>query len=193
MVHYRAIMYTVNRLHVTHDRGFTLLELLVVVVIIGILASYAISTYSKHADNRHLANAITEIMSVFRRARVEAISRDGGVLVRLDAVDNRITVALDANGNNSYDAGIDTSLMTASISNRVEIKRVTSGDAITVTYFTGRHPAGDLTTVHIGLITSTYDSAHRYDWRSITINTMTGLLEYYPCGRNGIMPSTDCS
>lgn len=67
------------------DRGFTLLELMIVVAIIGILASVALPNMSQYMDNRRVVGAAEEIMQFLTSARSEAIARSKQVEVRIVA------------------------------------------------------------------------------------------------------------
>jgi type II secretion system protein H len=65
--------------------GFTLIELIVVVVIISVLAVIAIPSVTEELRSRRTQNAAREVASLYRTARMRALSRGSAVLVRYDA------------------------------------------------------------------------------------------------------------
>jgi prepilin-type N-terminal cleavage/methylation domain-containing protein len=80
------------------EAGFTLMEVMVVVAIIGILASIAIPNFSAWMAKRQLDSLAREILADFQWARSEAISRGRTVQIVLDGATDSYRVA-DSHGN----------------------------------------------------------------------------------------------
>ena len=73
-------------------RGFTLLELMVVLGIVGVLLSLAIPRAARYLDAIRVRGAAQEIMSVFATARHHAIARARYASVLVDASAGTIEV-----------------------------------------------------------------------------------------------------
>ena len=67
-----------NHLMVRKSRGFTLIELMIVVAIVGILASFALPIYQGYVVKTQLNRAVGEV-AAYKSAFEERVSRSGSV------------------------------------------------------------------------------------------------------------------
>lgn len=79
--------------------GFTLLEMMVVVIIIGILATIAVPTLLARIRSARTREAANQIGLLYTSARLHAMGRGAAVLVRYDGSTNHFEVREAITGN----------------------------------------------------------------------------------------------
>lgn len=87
--------------------GFTLIELMVVVILIGIVAAYAVPSFTQVVASNRVTSAVNGVVGTLNYARSEAVKAGRTVNVRaMDGAswDSGILVWLDANGNSTFEA-----------------------------------------------------------------------------------------
>jgi len=86
----------------TSRRGFTLIELMVVVVIITLMAGIALPGVSRRLKSYRAKSTAEEIAAIYRNARLRAMGRGGAVLVRYNDGSFEIREAIQ--GDDASDA-----------------------------------------------------------------------------------------
>ena len=76
-----------------NNSGFTLMELMTVIAIIGILSAIAIPNVISWRSNHQLNGSAREIMSTINMARLAAIKNNATVTVTFDAGAGRVTTS----------------------------------------------------------------------------------------------------
>jgi prepilin-type N-terminal cleavage/methylation domain-containing protein len=86
-----------KNLNASGTAGFSLVELLLVITIIGVVASYAFLTFEKSTKGFKLAGATRTLSGYLEKARVDSVRRHGGASINITSATS-YTVNIDFGG-----------------------------------------------------------------------------------------------
>ncbi|HPH55930.1 MAG TPA: GspH/FimT family pseudopilin [Smithella sp.] len=86
------------------QKGFTLLEVMVVIVIIGIMIGIAIPNFNEYIRSRRLSGATMQMYVDLMNARQQAVTQNAWVSLRLENT-HQYKIFTDSNKNGAIDTG----------------------------------------------------------------------------------------
>ena len=87
----------------SEDRGFTLLELLVVVLVVALVLAVSYPSLSRGSQSLHLRATGRDVLNSFRYAREKAVTEQTGMMVTLDQERQELVLSdLLGDGARSY-------------------------------------------------------------------------------------------
>ncbi|MDR1848953.1 MAG: GspH/FimT family pseudopilin [Zoogloeaceae bacterium] len=93
------------------ERGFTLVELMVVVIIIAVLAAFAVPSFQDMIQRGQATNAMHEVLANLKLARSEAARRGQDVFLVKNTADKKIEVRVgNPNGESVQESQIPTNI-----------------------------------------------------------------------------------
>jgi prepilin-type N-terminal cleavage/methylation domain-containing protein len=94
----------------TNDRGFTMLEMMILIVIIGILASIAAPSFFNWIPQMKLKNDARTNLNSLRQARAQAVAKNGQYGVYFDQENKQLYLFKDCDNpsGSTYTPGLDS-------------------------------------------------------------------------------------
>lgn len=169
-------------------RGFTTLELTIAVLITGVIAAIATPKITNAMREYRVSIAVRQITDLVQRAKVQAISENHTVALRVDTANNRAgLVVYDANNNNTevrvdyiplpggvtfaMPAGVTAPVTGAPTARSVSFALKGGSTTIYEQSFTSRgFPA-----VAAGTMNAIYVGSNNRSYRALTLNSVGGM------------------
>jgi len=149
-----------NRAKLSNSTGFSILELLIVVALIGTVSTIALINFQRSSRNFNVAGATRNLSTYLQKARVDSVRRHGGASINI-------------NSASSYTVNIDFGTGTAT--------------ARTITLPAGTSLSYSLPPATTSITPSDTPITIEYDWRGHTANTVSLTLSD---STSGVAPSS---
>lgn len=163
--------------------GFTLVELLVTIALMGIMAAFAIPSMNSFVSNARVNNRVEQLANLFRFAKAEAVRLNApvvvcGVTIRSDGRSNGQCGAVnstgwfayaDINRNGRYDNGTDTDLRTISLNGTTQQRNQNKVTVATKLYNISGNVETDATTQFVFMPNATFG-------RKTQANSLAGIV-----------------
>jgi prepilin-type N-terminal cleavage/methylation domain-containing protein len=122
-----------------NSQGFTLIETLIIVVIIGILSAIAVPSFLALLDRSKVNSALSQVQGVLQQAQREAIRKSKPCTVTLAPATKQVTANCSVTSDRTLNSsiGMETNETSIQFSYRGTI---TLSDAGTVVFFTESNP-----------------------------------------------------
>lgn len=167
-------------------RGFTTLELTIVVLITGVIAAIATPKITNAMREYRVSIAVRHMADLVQRAKVQAISENHSVALRVDTANNRAgLVVYDANNNEvrvdyiplpqgvsfAMPAGVTAPVTGAPTARSVSFALKAGSTTIYEQSFTSR----GFPEVAAGTMNAIYVGSNNQSYRALTLNSVGGI------------------
>lgn len=115
----------------TNNKGFTLVELMVVIALVAIIAGFAVPQFGRLIDNNRVVSTTNSIVGLLNYSRSEAVRR--GARITVTSAGNTLTTTLTSNNNvirEIEEASGDLSITAGAVTFRANGLTTSAGDVV---------------------------------------------------------------